>query len=98
MEITTEAQILGSKTLLEMPANHNPSSPQSDALQEALKIQAYAREQVKKDIAEMQALGHPFYYLLNGQIVRENADGSKFYCTVQEDGTELILNEVEGFA
>jgi hypothetical protein len=96
MEITTEAQILESSNI---PVSGMPTvSPQSNALQEALKVQAYAREQVKKDIAEMKALGHPFYYSLNGKLIRENADGSKFYCAVQEDGTELILGEVESFA
>jgi hypothetical protein len=96
MEITTAAQILESinSPVLEIPT----VSPQSNVLQEALKVQAYARGQVKKDIAEMKALGHPFYYLLNGKLIRENADGSKFYCAVQEDGTEMILSEVESFA
>jgi hypothetical protein len=96
MEITTAAKIPESSN---SPVSEiSTVSAQSNALQEALKVQAYGRGQVKKDIAEMKSLGHPFYYSLNGKLIRENADGSKSYCEVQEDGTELILSEVESFA
>jgi 5-methylcytosine-specific restriction endonuclease McrA len=66
-----------------------------DCLQEALRIQQHSRQQVKDDIAEMKALGHPIYYSENGRLIQENADGRKFYCFVQPDGTPQLSGEVE---
>jgi hypothetical protein len=67
----------------------------SDLLQEALRLQAHARAEAEKDIAAIKAKGHPIYYSDGDRLIRENADGKKFYYQAQPDGTDLILGEVE---
>jgi hypothetical protein len=68
---------------------------QPDLLQEALRLQAHARSEAEKDIAAIKAKGHPIYYSDGDRLIRENADGQKFYYEPQPDGTEIILEEVE---
>jgi hypothetical protein len=100
METTTAAQILDSSNV----ENSAPSladngislaQPQYDCLKEALRLQEHARTEAEKDIAAIKAKGHPIYYSQDGRLVRENADGRKYYFEAQPDGTDLILGEVE---
>jgi hypothetical protein len=97
METTKATQALDAKSSA-LPVTEDGTNayvPEHNCLQEALKWQDIARGQVKKDIAEIKSLGQPIYYLQDDRLIRENADGSKFYCLVQQDGTEQILEEVQ---
>jgi hypothetical protein len=71
------------------------AQPKYDCLTEALRLQEHARAEAEKDIAAIKAKGHPIYYSQDGRLVRENADGRKYYFEAQPDGTDLILGEVE---
>lgn len=96
MEITTAAQILeSSNSLVGGIAGNNFIPPQSEALKEALKIQESGREQVKKEIVLTKAMKNPIYYSQNGNLIRENADGRRFYYEALPDGTDQILEEIQ---
>jgi hypothetical protein len=100
MEITKEAQILSSSdahSSVSSMANNDISQtqPKYDCLKEALRLQDHAGEEAGKDIAAIKAKGHPIYYLQDGRLIRENADGRKYHFEAQPDGTDLIVEEVE---
>jgi hypothetical protein len=95
MEITTAAQIPESINSSVLGLSSNDSIPQSELLKEALRIQESAREQVRKEIALTKAMGNPIYYSENGKLIRENADGRRFYCEALPDGTDQILGEIQ---
>jgi hypothetical protein len=80
MEVTTAAQILESSNSSVLGFSDNDSTPQSELLKEALRIQESAREQARKEIALTKAMGNPIYYSENGKLIRENADGRRFSC------------------
>ncbi len=96
MEITTAAQILESgKSSSEEIVGNNSIPPQPELVKEALRIQESAREQVRKEIAFTKAMGNPIYYSENGKLIRENADGRRFYCEALPDGRDQILEEIQ---